>query len=236
MKLRSLIIEDEPPAQEVLKLYAGDCPAIELVAVCRDAFAASEVLLKEKIDLLFLDINLPRLSGINFLKTLQYPPMVIFTTAYPEYAIEGFEHDAVDYLVKPFSFDRFLKAVNKAMEKSVIRNKEQISAEVHENFIVVRSDKKTYRINCSDILFIESTGDYLKIQLAGKHLVIHETLTGIMEQLPSNDFIRVHKSFIAALSKVAYIDGNQMRIADFFIPIGRIYKENLEKSFGNRRT
>lgn len=234
MKLRSVIIEDEPPAQEVLKLYANDCPAIELVAICRDAFTASEVLLKERIDLLFLDINLPRLSGINFLKSLQYPPMVIFTTAYPEYAIEGFEHDAVDYLVKPFSFDRFLKAVNKALEKFIIRNKEQQFTE-NQNYIVLRSDKKTYRINCADILFIESTGDYLKVQLINKHLVIHETLTGILEPLPSSDFIRVHKSFIVALNKISYIDGKQLKIGDFFIPIGRIYKENLEKIFGNRR-
>ncbi len=234
MKLRCIIIEDEPPAQEVLKLYARDCPAIELLAVCNDAIAASGVLLEEKVDLLFLDINLPHLTGIDFLKTLQHPPMVIFTTAYPEYAIEGFEFDAVDYLVKPFSFDRFLRAVNKALEKALIRNREQGGNDNNQNYILFRSDKKTYRINHSEIFYIESTGDYLKVQLLNKHLVIHETLNGILQQLPSGNFIRVHKSFIVSLSKISFMDGNQLKIGDTYIPVGRNFKENIEKIFGNR--
>lgn len=231
MKLRCLIVEDEPPAKEVMKAYISDCPVLELVAVCSDAFKASHIMQTQKIDLLFLDINLPRLSGINFLKTLNQPPLVIFTTAYPEYAVDGFETDAVDYLVKPFGFDRFLKAVNKAMEKMVIRRQEPIKITPDKQaFILLRSDKKVYRVSFADILYIESTGDYLKVYLENKHLVIHETIGGFLEQLPANDFIRIHKSFIVATNRINYIEGNQVRLADKFIPIGRSYKEELERA------
>lgn len=231
MKLRCLIIEDEPPAREIMKTYIHDCPVLELVAECGDAFRASEIMQSEKIDLLFLDINLPRLSGINFLKTLNQSPLVIFTTAYPEYAVEGFESDAVDYLVKPFAFDRFLKAVNKAMEKMVIRRQEPLRITPDKQaFILLRSDKKVYRVSFADILYIESIGDYLKVFLENKHLIIHETISGLSEQLPVNDFIRIHKSFIVAVNRINYIEGNQVKLADKFIPIGRNYRDELLKA------
>ena len=215
MKLRSLIVEDEPPAQEVLSGYIRDCGQLELVKICPDALAALDLLRQEPIDLIFLDINLPRLSGLNFLKTLDRPPMVIFTTAYPEYAVEGFEANAVDYLVKPFSFERFLKAVNKAIEK----------ARYSQN----QADKKLYNVLLSEILYIEATGDYLKVFYADKHLVVHGTINGFLEKFPRGEFIRVHKSFIISVNQINYIEGNQIRIGSMFIPIGRSYKEEVER-------
>lgn len=227
MKLSCLVIEDEQPAQEVMKLYIAECPVLELAGLCTDAFKASELLRTQRIDLIFLDINLPGLSGINFLRSLNQPPMVIFTTAYPEFAIEGFDSDAVDYLVKPFSFDRFLKAVNKAIERNLIRNRDLSSDS--GAYLILRADKKIFRVNIADILYAESTGDYLKVFFENKHLVIHETINRFLEQLPVKDFIRVHKSFIVAVNKINYIEGNQIRIKESFIPIGRSYKENLDK-------
>jgi DNA-binding LytR/AlgR family response regulator len=231
MKLRCLIIEDEPPAQEILSGYIRDCGQLELVTVCPDALSALELLSRESIDLIFLDINLPRLSGLNFLKTLDRPPMVIFTTAYPEYAVEGFEANAVDYLVKPFSFERFLKAVNKAIEK---KHHSPSPAEIQsqnsrQDFILLKADKKLYKVLLSDILYIEATGDYLKIFYSDKQLVVHETIVGILGKLPPDEFIRVHKSFIISINRIHYIEGNQIRIGTEFIPIGRSYKEEVER-------
>ena len=230
MKLRSLIVEDEPPAQEVLSGYIRDCGQLELVKICPDALAALDLLRQEPIDLIFLDINLPRLSGLNFLKTLDRPPMVIFTTAYPEYAVEGFESNAVDYLVKPFSFERFLKAVNKAIEKArYSQNQAEIqSFDSRQDFILLRADKKLYKVILSEILYIEATGDYLKVFYADKHLVVHGTINGFLEKIPRGEFIRVHKSFIISINQINYIEGNQIRIGSTFIPIGRSYKEEVE--------
>jgi len=235
MKLRCLIVEDEPPAQEVMKTYVLDSPQLELVKVCADAFAASEILQSEKIDLILLDINLPRLSGFSFLKTLSRPPLVIFTTAYPEYAVEGFETDAVDYLVKPFSFDRFLKAVNKAVEIARFRQSyENQGTEGTQNFILLRSDKKMFRINFSEILYVEAIGDYLKVHLEGRQLVIHETIKGLIDQLPSGEFLRVHKSYVVSVNRINYIEGNRIRIGEKLIPIGRSYKEEVENRLRHR--
>jgi DNA-binding LytR/AlgR family response regulator len=235
MKLRCLIVDDEPPAQEIMKTYVQDCPQLELVHICGDAFAAGEMLQSEKIDLLLLDINLPRLSGLSFLKSLSHPPLVIFTTAYPEYAVEGFETGAVDYLVKPFSFDRFLKSVNKAVEMARIRRREENpSPESAQKFILLRADKKSFKVNFSEILWVEATGDYLKVFLDGKHLVIHETIKGFHDQLPAGEFIRVHKSYLVSVNRIIYIEGNLIRIGDKLIPIGRSYKEVVERRLTHR--
>lgn len=236
MKLRCLIIEDEPPAQEILSGYIRDCGQLELVTICPDALSAMDLLGRESIDLIFLDINLPRLSGLNFLKTIDHPPMVIFTTAYPEYAVEGFEANAVDYLVKPFSFERFLKAVNKAVEKtrySPGQAETQLQNSL-QDFILLKADKKLYKVLLSEILYIEATGDYLKVFYADKHLVVHETISGILGKLPPDEFIRIHKSFIISINRINYIEGNQIRIGTEFIPIGRSHKEEVERRLIHR--
>jgi DNA-binding LytR/AlgR family response regulator len=224
MKIRCLVVEDEPPAQEVMRRYIESCPQLELAGIAPDAFAAIDLLHSQEIGLIFLDINLPRLSGLNFLKTLSSPPPVIFTTAYPEYAVEGFEADAVDYLVKPFSFERFLKAVNKAASR--IHTPE---TETDEPCFIFRADRKTYRIRSKDIHYVEATGDYLKIFLDGKHMVIHETMKGFLDKAQPGKFLRVHKSFVVAVERIHYLEGNRISLGSVFIPVGRLYKEEVER-------
>ncbi|MCX6284684.1 MAG: LytTR family DNA-binding domain-containing protein [Bacteroidetes bacterium] len=233
-KLRCLVIEDEPLSQEVLARYIAGIPDLELAGICNDALPASGILRNSIVDLIFLDINLPVISGIRFLRSLSHPPMVIFTTAYPEFAVEGFEADAVDYLVKPFSFERFLKAVNKAFERaSYLMSVNGLPAgeeKGNQGFIILRADKKVHKVNYSDILFLEATGDYVKVHTAAKTLLVHETFKDIEQQLPSGVFLRVHKSFIVPLGGISFIEGNRLNISGTSIPIGLVYREELMKA------
>lgn len=225
-KFACAVIEDEPLAQNVLKKYIDEHPALELEFVCTDALEAQQLLSRHNIQLIFLDINLPRLSGINFLKTLSHPPLVIFTTAYPEYAVEGFELDAVDYLVKPFSFERFLKAVNKAADK--LGQAEAIPAnEKPATFIFLKADKKVYKVDFEDIYYIESMGDYAKVITKQGKYVVNNTLKNLLEELPAIEFLRVHKSFIIAKSKIIFFEGNYVKVSDKEIPIGASYREEI---------
>lgn len=225
-KFTCAIIEDEPLAQNVLKKYIDEHPALELQFVCSDALEAQQLLPEHNVQLIFLDINLPRLSGINFLKTLFHPPLVIFTTAYPEYAVEGFELDAVDYLVKPFSFERFLKAVNKATDK-MNQAEATTSGEKATSFIFLKADRKVYKIDFEDIFYIESIGDYIKVITKQGQYVVNNTLKNLLEELPSLEFIRVHKSFIIAKSKIIFFEGNYVKVGDKEIPIGASYREEI---------
>ncbi len=231
MKLKCLVIDDEPLAQEVLVQYIADCPSLELLNVCSDAIAAGEYLRSHPADLLFLDISMPRLSGIRFVKTLTQPLLVIFTTAYPEFAAEGFEYNAVDYLLKPVSFERFMKAVNKALEWAEFRRQKEHPAEVPPapgcDYMLLRADKKIHKVDFSDIHFFEATGDYVKVHTRDKMLLIHETFLNLMAQLPDKQFARVHKSFIVSLAQIRLIEGNQVEVAGRMIPIGLVYKEGL---------
>jgi DNA-binding LytR/AlgR family response regulator len=230
MKVKCLVVDDEPLSQDVLKKYINDTPMLELTNVCSDAFEANAILQSVNIELMFLDINMPKLSGIRFMKTLNNPPLVIFTTAYPEYAIDGFEVDAVDYLVKPFSYERFLKASNKAVEKINFVNLKSTNI---DNFILLKSDKKVFKVNFNDINYLQSFGDYIKVYTCERCLIIHDTFKNILEQLPSFQFIRIHKSFIIALNRIQYLEGNQIKIANELIPIGLSYKEELLKKLNN---
>ena len=222
--IRCAIIEDEPLAQNVLKNYIQDHPALELVAVCNNALDAQKILPEYNIDLLFLDINLPKLSGISFLKTLPHPLMVIFTTAYPEYAVEGFELDAIDYLLKPFSFERFLKAANKALEKL---NQKEAPEHSSPSFIFLKADKKVHRVDLEDILYIEAAGDYVKVVTENGQHIVNDTLKNLQDELPSTQFIRVHKSFIIAKNKIKFFEGNYVKVGGADIPIGNSYKEEI---------
>lgn len=221
---RCLVVEDEPLAQNVLRKYISDHPLLELAGVCHDAPAAQQWLARQQAAILFLDINLPTLSGISFLKSLSRPPLVVFTTAYPEYAVDGFELDAVDYLVKPFSFERFLKAVNKALEKL---EKQEPQGAPGTPFIFVKSDKKVYKINLGDILYVEALDDYIKIVTTQGSYLVHDTMKGLLEELPASQFMRVHKSYIIARGKIVFIEGNYVRIAERDIPIGASYREEV---------
>lgn len=219
---RCLVVEDEPLAQNVLKKYIGEHPLLELAAVCSDAVEAQQWLAKQQAAIVFLDINLPRLSGISFLKSLSRPPLVIFTTAYPEFAAEGFELDAVDYLVKPFSFERFLKAVNKALEKL---ERAAPGNALSATSIFVKADKKVYKVNLADILYIEALDDYVKVVTTQGHYLVHDTLKSLQEELPAEQFMRVHKSYIIASNKIIFIEGNYVKIGEKDIPIGASYRE-----------
>lgn len=228
MKIRSIIVDDEPLSRDILKKYIADTPDLELISVCSDAFEANNIIRNDIIELVFLDINMPGLSGIRFIRALTDPPLVIFTTAYPEYAIEGFEVDAVDFLVKPFSYERFLKAVNKAAEKITARSGKKSG---NDDYLVVKSDRKIYRIDYKDIGYIESYGDYLKVFTTDKCIVVHEKFRIMEEKLPADKFIRVHKSFIIAVDRIKYIEGNQVNMSGVVIPVGANFRENLLRVF-----
>ena len=222
---KCIIVEDEPLAQNVLKKYVEEHPMLQLITICNDALEAQTILTQQNIDLLFLDINLPRLSGINFVKTLTRPPLVIFTTAYPEFAVEGFELNAVDYLLKPFSFERFLKAVNRAVEKL---NAENSTRETNKSgFIFLKSEKKIHKVDLNSIHFIEAIGDYMKVVTDTGQLIINETMKKLQDELPSDSFIRVHKSFIISRNKIRFIEGNYVQVADKSIPIGATYRNDV---------
>jgi DNA-binding LytR/AlgR family response regulator len=224
MKIRCIIVDDEPLSQDIMMKYISDTPMLELAKVCSDAFEASEALQNNNIQLIFLDINMPGLSGIRFVRTLANPPLIIFTTAYPEFAIEGFEVDAVDYLLKPFSYERFFKAVNKAAEKvSLYQTRNSVS----EEYLLLKADKKVFKVNCEDILYMQSFGDYLKVFTSGKCIVVHDTIINMEEKLPPGKFLRVHKSYIIALNKIQYLEGNQVKIGEEMIPLGLKFREDL---------
>jgi len=236
MKIRALIVEDEPLSQEVIETYIKDYPIIELVKSCNNAIEALEALKQYDIQLIFLDINMPVLSGINMVKSLPLPPAIIFTTAYPEYAIEGFELDAVDYLVKPYSFERFVKAVNKVRDKMETATAAAAAKQTQQqSFIVIKADKKLYKLDFDDIHYFNSTGDYVKVfTKQGKVIITNETLRNIEAGLPVHLFIRVHKSFIVSVKSIRYIEGNQVMVDTTTIPIGLTYKEELISKFNTQ--
>ena len=222
MKIKCLIIDDEPAAQEILQRFTADDSRLELAGICSNAFEANNFLEEEKIDLLFLDINMPKLSGLAFYKSLNRPPAVIFTTAYPEYAVEGFEVEAVDYLLKPFTFERFYKAVSR-----VVNNAAEINA--NTDFILLSVEKKLYKININNINYLEAQRDYVNVCLKDRQLLVHDTLQNLQKQLPINRFERIHKSYVIALNKVEYIEGNMLVISNKYLPIGSTFRESFLK-------
>ena len=225
-RYKCIIIEDEPLAQNVLKKYIEDHPSLEFAAVCNDALEAQTILTQQNIHLIFLDINLPKLSGINFIKSLVHSPLVIFTTAYPEFAVEGFELNAIDYLLKPFSFERFVKAVNKAIEKLTVYNT-QNNVEKKSSFIFLKADKKIHRVELETIHYIEAIGDYMKVVTDSGQLIVNETMKKLQEELPVRSFMRVHKSFIISRNKIRFIEGNYIQVEDKSIPIGATYRNEV---------
>jgi len=232
--IRCLAIDDELLALDLLEDNIRKVPFLELVKACKSGFEAMEIMQKEKIDLVFLDIQMPDISGIQFLKSLKTKPLVIFTTAYEKYALQGFELDVIDYLLKPFSFERFLKSVNKAqeylnlIEKPILQpQKEDLSTS--EKYLFVKSDYKLVKIDIKDILYIEGLKDYVKIYVEGQErpVITLSSMKAVEEKLPSNSFIRVHRSFIVAIEKVRFIQRNTVHIANKEIPVSEHNRENL---------
>lgn len=222
MNIRCLIVDDEPLSLDILEKYIQDIPSLDLAGKCLDAFEAMEQLKTTPVDLLFLDINMPKLSGINMVKSMSNLPEVIFTTAYPDYAVEGFELEVLDYLVKPISFERFLKAVSKTQAKL-----QKDNDRVKSSFIMIKSNKKLYKVPFSKIKYIQSLGDFVKIFTPEKVYISSETLKNIVQHIPTSDFIRIHKSYIISINSIQYIEGNQVKIGEVNLPIGPTYKEKL---------
>jgi DNA-binding LytR/AlgR family response regulator len=230
MTLTCIIVDDEAPARKGLEKYVTEIDFLELKGICKNAMEANTILNTEKIDLVFLDIEMPMLSGIDFLKSLKHTPKIIFTTAYSEYAIESFEFDVVDYLVKPISFERFLQAANKAhrfITEKISTKKPQENKTDGEDFIFIKTDKQLVKILLDEILFVESLQNYIRIHTSRKSYLTLVPLKKVFDILPADDFIQVHKSFVIAKSKVEAIVGTQILIGEHKIPIGRRLKETI---------
>jgi two-component system LytT family response regulator len=222
----AIAIDDEPIALDVIKSHGSKVPFIELVATFTNAFDALTYLQKNKVDLMFLDIKMPDISGMDFLNTLSNPPMVVFTTAFSEHAVKSFELDAIDYLLKPFSLSRFLKACNKAHELYNLRS--QQPAQTTPDYIFVKDGYEQIKVQLDDILFLEAAGNYTKIVLTGnRSLSTRITLTDMQLLLPDKKFIRTHRAFIVAWDKINKFDKTQIKIDDHIIPIGSMYASDL---------
>ena len=229
--IRYLIIDDEHIAHDIIKGYCDMLPNLELQKNCYDALEAIQYLNENKVDLIFLDLNMPKLKGFDFLKTLTSAPKVIVTTAYSEFALEGYDLNVVDYLLKPFSFERFLKAVNKAVSSN---DKPQVTSSgengpVKESRIFLRGDKKHTQLAIDDILYIEAAGNYTKVITTNDTITTREKISNLLTMLPADNFLQVHKSFAVATKHIKSVEGNQIVIGDHIIPVGKVYKMNVNK-------
>lgn len=222
MMLTAIAIDDEPQALDVVRVLAGKVPYLDLQAAFTNAMEAIVFLQDHRVDLLFIDINMPDISGIDVVKALPRIPMVIFTTAYSEYAVQGFELDAVDYLMKPFSLPRFLKACNKALERKLSKQGETVE------FIFVKTGYEEEKVLLKDILFIEADGNYVTWILTGNTLLSRQTLNEVQAVLPADRFIRVHRSYIIALDKVSRLSRHELTVGDKQIPVGASYEPAMQ--------
>jgi DNA-binding LytR/AlgR family response regulator len=233
MKLNCLIIDDEPLARKGISEYVKEVDFLHAVGEAGSAAEAASTIAKHSVDLLLLDIQMPRLSGIEFLKTLSHPPMAIITTAYSEYALEGYSLDVIDYLVKPIPFDRFLKAVQKAYDFHQLRHRD-VQPNATPDYFFVKSNGKYERVAFNDILYVESMQNYVLIHLPGQKLIVYMTLAGLEAQLPTRRFMKVHKSFIVSIEQVNSIENNEIIIRQARIPISRTLKDDvLKRILGN---
>ena len=224
-----IIVDDEPIAREILESHLQKLDAIKVVATCKNAIEAFNQINSNQIDLIFLDINMTEISGLSFAKSINKNIKVIFTTAYREYAIDGFNLQAVDYLLKPISFERLLQAVNKYLGENSFEIKEPSSEIINEksDFIFVRADRKMVKINFSEIHFIESLSDYVKIQLQDNVIVTRETISNVEAKLPKSDFIRIHRSYIVSISSINSFTNEFIEVANKALPISRSYKKDV---------
>jgi DNA-binding LytR/AlgR family response regulator len=233
MKIKCLIVDDEPLAREVLQNYITQMPMLELAGECANAIQALTALQEQAIDLMFLDIHMPQLNGTDFLKTLRNPPKVIFTTAYTEYALEGYELDIVDYLMKPIRLDRFLKAVNKAYPLLGGKYQAEEIAPAkpahNESFVYFRTDRKMVKVLLNNICYIESMKDYVKIYASDSTIVTKQSISSVEAMLPEKQFARTHRSFIVSVNKIKSFTHELIEIGNTEIPIGKLYRNNVLK-------
>lgn len=233
-KIKCLAVDDEPLALSVLQKYIAAIEGLELLGSCANAVQALQMLQQHPVDLMFLDIQMPQIMGTDFIRTLKKSPKIIFTTAYRKYAVEGFELDAVDYLLKPISFERFLKAVNKVLQTDMQApdsafHTTDIISESSNSCLYVRADRKMVKVLLNDILYIEGLSDYIKIITTAKTIVTKHLLSSLDETLPKDAFIRIHRSFIIAINKIDSFNADTIQIGKKELPIGRLYKHDVNK-------
>ncbi len=224
--LHCVIIDDEPIARKGLKEYINDVDFLQLAGEFENPMKAMDLLMVQQVDLIFLDIQMPKITGLEFLRSLANPPAVIFTTAYPQYAVDGFELNAVDYLLKPFSFERFWKAVLKVklLQES---GKTAVQANAARDYFFIKSDSKLVKIHYHDILFVEALQNYVAIHTVDKKLITYLTFKSVEEHLPADQFLKIHKSYIISLARVDSIEGNEVRIGQHSLPISRTSKDEV---------
>lgn len=240
MKIKCLVIDDERLAREYIKNYISKVPELELMGDFNSPLKATELIKKGEVDLIFIDIQMPDITGIEFIKSLTHKPEVIFTTAYQEYALEGFNLSAIDYLLKPFSFERFFQAVNKVIDK--LESKvganyltpqlpEQSETTFAETYLTIRADRKFYKINFEDIKYIEGQKAYVTFHTNKRRITALASLKELEESLPKKLFIRIHKSYIVAIHEILSLEGNILEVDDLKLPVGKMYKEDVLKLF-----
>lgn len=232
--INALIIDDEPMARELLETHCKQTGFITIVASCKSAVEAFQVLHEQEIDVMFLDIQMPGITGLNFLRSLKDPPRVIFTTAYNNHAIEAFELEAADYLLKPVTYERFFKAVQRISGKKPESQPPVATVKQEPTSIFLKSGRRLIQIELNDVLFFVSLGDYVKVITASETLVCYTTLNKLSDLLPADQFLRVHRSYIASLKRISFMEGNYMKIGVHDIPIGSTYKEGLMKKLNLR--
>jgi DNA-binding LytR/AlgR family response regulator len=226
--MKYIIIDDEHIAHDIIKGYCDALPNLSFLGHCYDAIEAMEYLRSQKVDLIFLDLNMPKLKGFDFLKTLQNPPNVIVTTAYQEHALEGYELNIVDYLLKPFSFERFIKAINKIESKlPKSESTTTLNTKKEEQSLFLKSNKKRIQVKLDAILFVEAVGNYVNVVTQDAEIQVRDKISDILDLFPSDAFFQVHKSFIVAKEHINEIEGNRILIKDYKIPIGKVYKNNV---------
>jgi DNA-binding LytR/AlgR family response regulator len=232
--LKCIIVEDEVLAQDVLKSHLARLGSLELVGVYRNALEAEAALKNQDVDIMFLDIRLPGMSGLQFLSGLKESPLVVLTTAYAEYALESYEFNVIDYLLKPISFDRFSRAISKVLDNRIFSPAAKEADPFSDDHIFIRSNNKFLRVSFAEILYIQGSRDYLKIHTPDYSLITHQTMNDIEKTLPSRQFIRVHKSYIVALRHIRSIYGNSIELGKTTIPIGVSYKDSVMSLIGRK--
>jgi len=233
MKINCVIIDDEPLAINVIEGHLKNFDHIEVLATFNNPLKAFGILEQEKVDVIFLDINMPQISGFTFIENLTHKPLIVLTTAYREYAVKSYELNILDYLVKPIPFNRFLKTINKVYQQLYIGANVNETLIQHEPHIFLKVNKKLVKVNLNDILFIESLKDYIKVITKLGDYVVHKSLTAITEELPQSNFIRVHRSYTISINKIEAIEGNIIEIASRKIPIGRNYQKQTKERILN---
>ncbi len=231
-KLRCIIVDDEPIARKVLLEFVEQVPFLEAAGQFESALKADQFLQKNKADIMLLDIQMPKLSGLEYLKKAKVQPLVILTTAYADYALEGYELDIIDYLLKPVAFTRFLKAVQKAREFCELRHAS--SPHTAPSWLFVRSEKRIEKIELKDILYIESLGNYVNIYMENKKIIAYLTLKGMESQLPATEFIKIHQSYLVSVPGIEAIEGNQVNIRNKLLPISRNYRDAVMRLVDQR--